>query len=249
MEARRNRNNKLYPYEAGNGGTRALKGRSSDDKDPHRHGIALSVAGKVLTRFLGNNPPSFWIPIHKLPEQSDETAPLLSDKVQSALDMMDAIKVHHLDSADDIDALLARTNYVVIDFYDDTDDSPIEAYTSGQHTLLFEFANSFSEPGILTFATVNRVFPSAVAQRHCSDLTVETYVFFKDGKRVAVNGHRKILASDTAAEGRGREIWCSDVKESSCDARQKAFKDIAGVKIDRLRLLCCKESRPQYRSD
>jgi hypothetical protein len=100
---------------------RALKGRNPDVKDPYRHDIGLNVAGMVLTRFLGNDPPSLWVPIHELPEHSDETSPLLSDEAQSVLDMMETVMVHHLDSADEIDALLARTTHVVIDFYDDAD--------------------------------------------------------------------------------------------------------------------------------
>ena len=188
---------KPYSYEAGEGETRASRSRIPNVKDPLRYGQWFNVISKVMKKFLGSKSEAFRVPVHSLPQETGEESSLLTGQIKEMLENIDEHKVHLLDKTKDIDALLASTTYVVVHFYDDV--KKIRTGRISDSALaVHEFAANFSEPGILAFGRFNRMYLRE-ARRYCENSNEEVVIFFKDGKRVAVNGHREIRASSSKA--------------------------------------------------
>lgn len=90
--------------------------------------------------------------------------------------------VKHIKSPGEFDALLNSTRYIVADFYADWC-GPCKAIAP--HFL--QFASTFSIPGYLAFAKVDVDNVGEVARRYGVS-AMPTFLFFKDGNQVAVNG-------------------------------------------------------------
>ncbi|KAK3681112.1 thioredoxin-like protein [Podospora appendiculata] len=102
--------------------------------------------------------------------------------------MADAVK--HIASPAEFASLLASTQYVVADFYADWCGpckviAPKYAELAKQHSL----------PRYMAFAKVNVDTVQAVAQEY-GITAMPTFLFFKDGKKVAVNGNAMIQGAD-----------------------------------------------------
>ncbi|ORY68725.1 thioredoxin I [Pseudomassariella vexata] len=112
-------------------------------------------------------------------------------------------KLVHITSPDEFSKLLSSTMYVVTDFYADW------CGPCKQIAPLYEqMASTFSIPNYLAFAKVNVDHVQPVAQQY-RITAMPTFMFFKSGKQVAVNGSAAILGGDVrslqgAAEKLGR---------------------------------------------
>lgn len=115
--------------------------------------------------------------------------------------MSDGVK--HINSAQEFANLLNTTQYVVADFYADWC-GPCKAIAP----MYAQFAKTFSIPHFLAFAKINVDSVQQVAQ-HYRVSAMPTFLFFKNGKQVAVNGSVMIQGADVnslraAAEKMGR---------------------------------------------
>ncbi|KAK3934092.1 thioredoxin-like protein [Diplogelasinospora grovesii] len=114
-----------------------------------------------------------------------------------------ADSVQHISSSNDFSSLLSSTMYVIADFYADWC-GPCRAIAPAYAQL----AKTHSIPNYLAFAKVNVDTVQAVAQEY-KVTAMPTFLFFKDGKQVAVNGAAMIQGADVrnltnAAEKMGR---------------------------------------------
>ena len=101
--------------------------------------------------------------------------------------------LHHIQSSAELQKLFTSTTYLLIDFYADwcgpcKTIAPIYANLSKKHSI----------PGILGFAKVNvDVARDIAAQNGIS--AMPTFLAFKEGKLVAVNGASQIRGADVKA--------------------------------------------------
>ncbi|SPN98637.1 probable Thioredoxin-like protein [Cephalotrichum gorgonifer] len=121
--------------------------------------------------------------------------------------------VNHINSAAELQALLSSTTYVVVDFYADwcppcKSIAPIFESLAAKHAV----------PGILAFAKVNVDHVQDVAQTY-RVTAMPTFLFFKEGTQVAVNGQAMIRGADPRALGAAAE------KLSGLAAARKAAQD------------------------
>ncbi|KAK3994335.1 Thioredoxin [Cladorrhinum sp. PSN332] len=115
--------------------------------------------------------------------------------------MADAVK--HITSHAEFDQLLKSTRYVITDFYADWC-GPCKQIAP--HYV--KMASTFSIPGFLAFAKVNVDNVQSVAVKYGVS-AMPTFLFFKDGNQVAVNGQAMIQGANLpglnqAAEKMGR---------------------------------------------
>ncbi|KAH8899792.1 thioredoxin domain-containing protein [Thozetella sp. PMI_491] len=101
--------------------------------------------------------------------------------------------VNHIASPQEFAALLASNMYVVADFYADWC-GPCKTIAPAYAQL----AKTHSVPKYLAFAKVNVDTVQAVAAQY-SVSAMPTFMFFKNGKQVAVNGNVNIRGADPQA--------------------------------------------------
>ncbi|KAI1840873.1 hypothetical protein JX265_009772 [Neoarthrinium moseri] len=104
-----------------------------------------------------------------------------------------ADKVHHPSSLPELQALMSSTTYVAVDFFADwcppcKQIAPIWTKLAEQHTV----------PGQLAFAKVNVDHAQDVARAY-RVTAMPTFMFFKEGKQVAVHGQAMIQGADPRA--------------------------------------------------
>jgi len=98
--------------------------------------------------------------------------------------------VRHISSPGELTSLLSSTQYVVADFYADWC-PPCKAIAP----KYAELAERHAIPEYLAFVKVNVDKVPALAQEH-GIAAMPSFIFFKDGKRVKVNGSLKIEGAD-----------------------------------------------------
>ncbi|EGR44712.1 hypothetical protein MKX07_004407 [Trichoderma sp. CBMAI-0711] len=103
--------------------------------------------------------------------------------------------IHHIESVEQLDALLASTTYVAVDFYADWC-PPCKAIAPIYQTL----ADKHSVDKHLAFAKVNVDHVQDVAARY-GITAMPTFLFFKEGQQVAVNGKPMIQGADPKSLG------------------------------------------------
>jgi thioredoxin 1 len=111
--------------------------------------------------------------------------------------------VNHVSSPQAFEDLLASNMYVVADFYADWC-GPCRTIAP----MYAQLAKTHSVPNYLAFAKVNVDTVQAVAAQYGVS-AMPTFMFFKNGKQVAVNGNALIRGADArslmaAAEKMGR---------------------------------------------
>ena len=109
--------------------------------------------------------------------------------------------VHHINSAAELQSLLSTTTYVAVDFFADwcppcKQIGPIFESLAAKHAV----------PGILAFAKVNVDHVQEVARTY-QITAMPTFLFFKEGKKVAVNGDAMIPGADPRRRGAAVEKW------------------------------------------
>lgn len=115
-------------------------------------------------------------------------------------------KIHHIASLPELQALFASTTYVAVDFYADWCPpckaiAPTYAALAAKHTTTG--TGTGSSP-LLAFAKVNVDHAQDVARAYRVS-AMPTFLFFKDGRQVAVNGQAAIQGADVRALGAAAE--------------------------------------------
>ena len=99
-------------------------------------------------------------------------------------------QLHHVSSLPQLDALFKSTTYVFIDFYADWC-GPCKQIAPFFATL----SKTHSRPDLLAFVKVNVDEAKDVAMKYRVS-AMPTFMFFKEGKQVAVNGNAMIQGAD-----------------------------------------------------
>ena len=123
--------------------------------------------------------------------------------------------IHYISNSDEFKKLLAETMYVVVDFYADWC-GPCKAIAP----MYEQMAKASSVKDYLAFAKVNVDNNQQVAGEYGVN-AMPTFMFFKEGKQVAVNGNVAIQGADVASLKAATE---------KLDGLARA-KQAAGVKI------------------
>ncbi|KAI1822743.1 thioredoxin-like protein [Xylaria intraflava] len=103
---------------------------------------------------------------------------------------MSGQKIQHITSSAELAALFSSTTYVALDFYADWC-PPCKAIAPMYEKL----ATSHGIDGVLAFAKVNVDHVQDVAATH-GVTAMPTFMFFKEGRQVAVNGQKMIQGAD-----------------------------------------------------
>ncbi|KAK4215489.1 Thioredoxin [Rhypophila decipiens] len=98
--------------------------------------------------------------------------------------------LHHVNTAQEWQALLSSTQYVVADFYADWC-GPCKAIAP----MYEQLAKTLSIPNFLAFAKINVDTNKAVAYQYRVS-AMPTFLFFKNSKQVAANGNTMIQGAD-----------------------------------------------------
>ncbi|KUI55423.1 Thioredoxin [Cytospora mali] len=123
--------------------------------------------------------------------------------------------IHHVATPSEFQSLLDTTMYVITDFYADWC-GPCKAIAP----MYEQFAKASTVPGYLAFAKVNVDHNQQVASQYGVS-AMPTFMFFKNGKQVAVNGQAAIRGADVPSI------------KAAADKLEKLAKEkqAAGVKV------------------
>ncbi|OAQ62950.1 thioredoxin-like protein [Pochonia chlamydosporia 170] len=105
----------------------------------------------------------------------------------------------YINSTEELQTLLSSTTYVAVDFFADWC-PPCKTIAPVFENL----ASKHSKPGYLAFAKVNVDKVQELAQIY-RITAMPTFLFFKDGKQVAVNGQAMIQGADPRSLGAAAE--------------------------------------------
>lgn len=107
--------------------------------------------------------------------------------------------VQHVTSSAELQALFDSTTYVAVDFFADWC-PPCKQIAPIYETL----ADKHGVPNTLAFAKVNVDHAQDIARTY-RVTAMPTFMFFKDGKQVAVNGQAMIQGADPRSLGAAAE--------------------------------------------
>ncbi|KAI1299417.1 thioredoxin-like protein [Xylaria venustula] len=101
-------------------------------------------------------------------------------------------KIKHITTSDELTALFSSSTYVAVDFYADWC-PPCKAIAP----IYEKLATQHAVDGVLSFAKVNVDHVQDAASTH-GVTAMPTFMFFKEGRQVAVNGQDMIRGADPA---------------------------------------------------
>jgi hypothetical protein len=106
----------LYSYRTGDGEEKARKGSNTNLNDTYRHGLGLMTTGKVFKEFIATEKNDFIFPfgvinVTSLAESNTDTE---SDPFSEKVKKFTELKINHIASAADLNAVLAGSTYVLI---------------------------------------------------------------------------------------------------------------------------------------
>ncbi|KAG6012107.1 hypothetical protein E4U54_007724 [Claviceps lovelessii] len=107
--------------------------------------------------------------------------------------------VQYINSPEELEALLSSTTYVAVDFFADWC-PPCKAIAP----IFEQLAKKHTKPSYLAFAKVNVDKVNGLASTY-KVTAMPTFLFFKAGKQVAVNGQAMIRGADPGALGAAAE--------------------------------------------
>ncbi|KAI1424737.1 thioredoxin-like protein [Xylaria sp. FL1777] len=108
-------------------------------------------------------------------------------------------KIQHITSSAELTELFSSTTYVAVDFYADWC-PPCKAIAPVYEKL----ASQHAVDGVLAFAKVNVDHVQDAARTH-GVTAMPTFLFFKEGRQVAVNGQKMIQGADPRSLGAAAE--------------------------------------------
>lgn len=179
VEARDVREMGIYTYAAGDGDTQFHRGSMTNEAShPDRHGTGIKTAGKVFKAFLAKDKSEYKFPL-KIPDVDLLEAEASSQPLHPHI----ATKVRRVETASELRSVLASSTYVVVEFY--TDYARTREHSAQE---FYGLARKHCIDGILTFVRVNADDMREEATKYYQDMSIQTYVCFKEGKQVKVNG-------------------------------------------------------------
>ncbi|OTB00763.1 hypothetical protein M426DRAFT_324005 [Hypoxylon sp. CI-4A] len=120
--------------------------------------------------------------------------------------------LHHINSLSELQSLFASTTYVAVDFFADWC-GPCKTIAPHYEGL----SKQHSTPNLLAFAKVN-VDVAQDAARAYGVTAMPTFMFFKDGRQVAVNGQPMIRGADPRALSAAAEKLGGLAKKRAAEA-------------------------------
>jgi len=108
-------------------------------------------------------------------------------------------KIKHISNSAELSQLFSSTTYVAVDFYADWC-PPCKTIAPIYESL----ATKHAVDGVLAFAKVNVDHVQDVAQKY-GVTAMPTFMFFKEGSQVAVNGQNMIRGADPRSLGAAAE--------------------------------------------
>ncbi|KAI0891925.1 hypothetical protein F4806DRAFT_500504 [Annulohypoxylon nitens] len=160
----------------------------NDLNNPERYGVGLSVANKVFKMFLKKENTDFRVPLALSDARDDlKESPCPGDKY------WDLFHIQLVGSGEELRKLLSSTTYVIVNIASDLDFTPFE--TRDAFLLL---SADYHVEGIMAFVRVYRedaldLFGEKTSE---DDQSKDVFAFFKDGKRVKVNGNITLSGHD-----------------------------------------------------
>jgi thioredoxin 1 len=114
-----------------------------------------------------------------------------------------------------LEAFLATTTYAIVTFWTDYDG------THKDMGLRFaELSRNHAEPGVFEFARANADDMRDLAVRYCKWEGKQSFISFKDGKQVAVNGESFIKGPKTKAHKAAAEKLGALAKKKLVERQQ-----------------------------
>lgn len=160
----------------------------NDLNNPERYSVGLSVANKVFKMFLKIENTDFRVPL-ALSDARDH----LKESPYPGDNCWDLFHIQFVGSGEELRKLLSSTTYAIVNIASDLDFTPFE--TRDAFLLL---SADYHVEGIMAFVRVYRedaldLFGEKTSQ---DDLFKDVFAFFKDGKRVKVNGNTSLSGHD-----------------------------------------------------
>ncbi|KAJ9157291.1 hypothetical protein NKR23_g327 [Pleurostoma richardsiae] len=124
--------------------------------------------------------------------------------------------IHHVSSLPELQSLFASTTYVAVDFFADWC-PPCKAIAP----VFEQLAARHATPGVLAFAKVNVDHAQDVARAY-RVTAMPTFMFFKEGRQVAVNGQAMIQGADPRSLGAAADKLGGLAKKRAAEAAGSA---------------------------